>query len=96
MGKGRREGGRKSRGGKIGKGGRVERERREGEEREEGGRGGKEGKEGGREAGREERRSNNQYIVKFLMKVKQYKCSYHNSLFLARWGVLCWILRIRL
>ena len=35
-------------------------------------------------------------IVKFLMKVKQYKCSYHNSLFLARWSVLCWILRIRL
>ena len=71
-----------------GKGGKV----REGEEREEGG---KEGEEE-REAGREERRNDNQYIVKFIMKVKQYKCSHHNSLFLARWGVLCWILRIRL
>ena len=73
---------------------RERRERREGEEKRKRRRG-REWEEGER-GGEEERRNDNQYIVKFIMKVKQYKCSYHNSLFLARWGVLCWILRIRL
>ena len=56
----------------------------------------KRGKEGTRKEGREERGEERGRGEEREAELEQHKCSYPNSLFLARWGILCWVLRIRL